>query len=106
MATFQAKIGLNRLKKRENKKLSFRFVPTQGIRDNSKKIVKNSKNKNTPLWLLFKPKQVRKCRERDKIKISFPFRSYPTRNRKFQKKRKNFKKPLWLHFKPKQVGKG
>ena len=48
MATFQAKIGWNRLKKRENKKLSFRFVPTRGIRDNSKKIVKNSKNKNTP----------------------------------------------------------
>ena len=79
MATFQAKIGWNRLKKRENKKLSFRFVPTRGIRDNSKKIVKNSKNKNTPFQLLFKPKQVGKGQERAKIKIVFPFRSVPTR---------------------------
>ena len=43
---------------------------------------------------------------KNKIKIFFPSRSCPTRNRKFQKKRKNFKKPLWLHFMPKQVGKG
>ena len=41
MATFQAKIGWNRLKKRENKKLSFRFVPTRRVIENSKK---NSKS--------------------------------------------------------------
>ena len=33
------------------------------------------KIKKTPLWLLFKPKQVRKGGEREKIKISF--RSVP-----------------------------
>ena len=43
MASFPAKIGWTRLRKRENKKLSFRFVPTRGIRDNSKKIVKKFK---------------------------------------------------------------
>ena len=43
MASFQAKTGWKRLKKRENKKLSFRFVLTRGIRDNSKKFVKKFK---------------------------------------------------------------
>ena len=69
-----------------------------------------AKKKKTPLWLLFKPKQVGKGGEREKTKIVFPFRSYPTGNIKFQKKRKKIKKnkkiPLWLHFMPKQVGKG
>ena len=36
--------------------------------------------------------QVGKGREREKIKIIVPFRSYPTRNRKFQNKAKKFKK--------------
>ena len=43
----------------------------------------------------FQPKQIRKGREREKIKIDFPFRSYPTGNRKFQKKKKKIKK---YHF--------
>ena len=37
------------------------------------------------LWHPFKPKQVGKGREGDKIKIIVPFCSYTTRNRKFQK---------------------
>ena len=46
-----------------------------------------------PLWLQFKQKKVGKGREREKIKIIVPFRSYPTGKRKFQKKKqKNFKK--------------
>ena len=52
-----------------------------------KKKQKNSKNYKIPLWLHFRPKQVRKGREREKIKINVPFRS------------------LWHRFKPKQVGK-
>ena len=52
----------------------------------------------------FQPKQVGKCREREKIKIIGPFRSYTTRNRKFPKNSKKIpkvkkKKPLWPHFK-------
>ena len=70
---------------------------------NSKKI---QKTKKIPLWLPFKPIQVGKCREREKIKLIGPFRPFLTRNRKFQKNRKKIKKiPLWLYFKPKQVGK-
>ena len=54
------------------------------------------------LWHPFKPKQVGKGREREKIKIIVPLRSYPMRNRKFQRKSKKIKKiPLWLHFEPK-----
>ena len=55
------------------------------------------------LWHPFKPKQVGKGREREKIKIIVPLRSYPMRNRKFQRNSKKIKKiPLWLHFEPKK----
>ena len=40
MNSFQAKIGWKRMEKRENKKLSFRFVPTRCVIENSKKITK------------------------------------------------------------------
>ena len=40
----------------------------------------------------FKPKKVGKGRERVKIKIIVPFRSYPKRNRKFHKNSYKFKK--------------
>ena len=46
----------NMLKKAEKvvkQKLSFRFVPTQRVIENSKK--KNSENLKLPLWLHFKP---------------------------------------------------
>ena len=39
----------------------------------------------------FRPTQVGKGREREKIKIIVPLRSYPTRNRKFQRNSKKFK---------------
>ena len=44
MNSFQAKIGWKRIGKRENKKLSFRFVSTRCVIENLKKIEKNSKN--------------------------------------------------------------
>ena len=37
MASFPGKIGWKRQRKRENKKLSFRFVPTRNVTENSKK---------------------------------------------------------------------
>ena len=91
MASFQAKTGWERQRKSEKKKnLSFRSVPTQPITKNSKK---NSKKiKKTPLWLLFKPKQVGKAREREKIKIIIPISSYPTTYKEFKKIAKKFKK--------------
>ena len=104
MASFKAKIGWKRRRNRENKNcLSVPFVL-----DGKYKIP--GKNKKMPLWLHFKPKQVGKGREIEKIKNAVPFRSHPTRSRKFQKNRRKFKKiqkiQLWLHFKPKQDGKG
>ena len=43
MKSFQAKTGWKRMGKRENKKLSFRFVPTRCVIENSKKITKKFK---------------------------------------------------------------
>ena len=89
MASFQAKIGWKMLRKREKKNyISVTFLP-----DGLEKIPKKSKKiKKIPLWLLFKVKQVGKGREREKIKIIVPFRSYSTCNRKFPKNSKKFKK--------------
>ena len=49
MASFQAKTGWKRPRRRENLKLQFRFVPTRCVIENSKKIVKKIKKikKNT-----------------------------------------------------------
>ena len=52
MNSFQAKIGWKRMGKRENKKLSFRFIPTRCLIENSKN---NKKNSKIPLWRHFKP---------------------------------------------------
>ena len=43
MKSFQAKVGWKMMGKRENKKLSFRFIPTRCIIENSKKIKKIKK---------------------------------------------------------------
>ena len=40
MKSFQAKVDWKRMGKRENKKLSFRFVPTRCVIENSKKKTK------------------------------------------------------------------
>ena len=83
MASFQAKIGWERPGKRKIK-IMFPFPSDQtGNKKFQKKITKFKKNKKIPLWLHFKPKQVGKGREIEKIKNVVPFRSHPTRNRKF-----------------------
>ena len=51
-----------------------------------------------PLLLYLKPKQVRKCREREKTKIIGPFRSYKTRNREVQKNSKKNQKTKKYHY--------
>ena len=43
MRSFHAKVGWKRMGKIENKKLSFHFVPTRCIIENSKKITKKFK---------------------------------------------------------------
>ena len=90
MASFQATIGWKRLRKRVNK--NRRSVPFQpdALQKISKKQQKKSKNQKILLGLHFKPKQVAKGREREKIKIIVPFRSNHIRNTKFQKNSKKF----------------
>ena len=56
MASFQAKIGWKWPRKRLKYKLSFRFVPTQCVIENSKQIAKQLKNYKILLWLHLKPK--------------------------------------------------
>ena len=131
MGSFQDKIGWKDQRKRENKNCRFVLFlsyPTRNrkFQKNIKKIQKikkyhygfifsqnrckmpwKSENKKTilKLWHRIKPKQVGKGREREKIKIIVPLRSYTTRNLKFQKNcnkiQKNKNLLLRLHFKPK-----
>ena len=56
VASFQAKIGRKWPRKRQKYKLSFRFVPTQCVIKNSKKIAKKFKNYKILFWLHLKPK--------------------------------------------------
>ena len=110
MNSFQAKIGWKRMGKRENKKLSFRFVPTRFVIENSKKIRKKFKKLKNTIMNSFQAKIGWKSMRKIEIKIFVLFRSYPTRNTKFQKnsqKIQHIKKiPILQHFWRKQVGKG
>ena len=56
MASFHAKIGWKRQRKRENK--NYGFVPflLDWLEKIPKKQKKNSKNYKIPLWIHFKPK--------------------------------------------------
>ena len=38
-------------------------------------------------WEMLRKRKNKICREREEIKIAFPFRSYPTGNKKFQQKK-------------------
>ena len=83
MNSFQAKIGWKRMGKRENKKLSFRFVLTRCVIENFKKITKKFKKlKNTIINSFHAKLGWKRIRKRE-IKIIVLFRSYPMRNRKF-----------------------
>ena len=60
MASFQA-FWLVKSEEERKEKLSFHFVPTRCIMENSKKIAKKIKKiKKIPLWIHFNPKQVGK----------------------------------------------
>ena len=75
MASYKAKIGWKRLRKRENKNYrSVSFLPDM-LYKIPKKQKKNLENKKIPLWHHFKSKEVSKGREREKIKTIIPFRS-------------------------------
>ena len=78
MASFAAKIGWKRSRKRENKNyrfVSFRFVSIRQIRDNSKKIAKKFKKLKNPVMASFQPKiGLKRPRKREnKNFLSVPF---------------------------------
>ena len=56
MASFPAKIGWNRPRKSENKKLLFRYVLTQRVIENSKKIAKKFKKLKNTIMASFEAK--------------------------------------------------
>ena len=88
MDLFQAIIGWKRVGKRENKKLSFRFVPIRCVIENSKKISQKFKELKNTIINSFQAKLGWKRMRKREIKIIVPFRSYSMRNRKFQKRSK------------------
>ena len=97
MNSFQAKIGWKWMGKRENKKLSFRFVPTRCVIGNSKKITKKFKKLKNAIINSFQAKIGWKWMRKRETKIIVPFRSVPTRSviensKKGAKKHKKIKK--------------
>ena len=79
--------------------MSFRFVPTQRVIENSKKIAKIFKKLKNPIMASFQAKIGWKRRKKkEKTKIIVSFRSYTTDNRKFQKNSKNIQKIKKYHY--------
>ena len=68
MNSFQAKIGWKRMGKRENKKLSFRFVSTRCVIENFKKIEKKFKKLKNTITNSFQANIGWKGWEKEKIK--------------------------------------
>ena len=80
MASFHAKTGWKRSRRREKKKLSFRSIPTRREIENSKKILKKLKKlKKYHYGFISSQESVGKGGERDKIKIIVTLRFVPTR---------------------------
>ena len=97
MDSFHAKIGWKRKRKSENKNYhSVPFLP------NAKQNFPKEQQKIQNRFI--------RGREKQKIKVIDPFRSYPALNRKLKKKQqknsKKLKNTLWIHIQRKQVGKG
>ena len=89
---------MEKAEKERKQKLSFRFVPTRPVIENSKNIaIEFKKLKKIPLRLHFTPKYVGKDLERVKIKIIVPFRSNPSHNRKFKKNSNEIQKIKKYH---------
>ena len=89
MASFHAKTRWEMPGKSEKKIIVQISFNSTRYKEFQKKQQKNSK---TPLWLIFKPKQVGKAPKRVKIKIIVPISSYPTHYKEFQKNSKKIAK--------------
>ena len=72
MASFQAKIGWKRLRKRENKKLSLCFVSTRPAIENSKKAASKFKKLKNMITASFQAKIVwKRLRKRENKNYHF-----------------------------------
>ena len=100
MASFQDKIGWKTQGKRENK--NCRFVLFRSYPMRNRKFPKNRKKiQQYHFGIISSQNRFRKCREREKIKILFPFHSNTMRNKKFKKNSKKiekFKKYRYVFF--------
>ena len=84
MASFQSKIRCKKAVKERKQKLSFRSIPTRRLIENSKEIAKKFKKLKDKKGFI-SSFLVGKVRERGKIKIIVPFRSYSMHNGIFEK---------------------
>ena len=77
MASFQAKRGWKRPRKRENKKLSFRSIHTRRVIENSKKIATKLKKLKNTIMASFQAKigWIRQIKRENKNchAVSFPY---------------------------------
>ena len=93
VATFQTKTGRKRLRKRENKKLSFRSILTRGVIENSKKMAKKFKKlKNTvvaPIQAKIGRKRLRKRENKNFPFVPFLPEAWKKIPKKWQKNSKN-----------------
>ena len=78
--------------------MSFRFVPTQRVIENTKKIAKIFKKLKNSVMASFQAKIVWKRLKNREIKIIVSFLSYSTDNRKFQKSSKIIQKIQKYHY--------
>ena len=94
---------MKKAEKDGKQKLSFRFVPTRRVIENSKKIGKNFKKYHF-FCFISSQNRLKKVEKDGNKKLSFRF--VPTRrvidnSKNIEKKFKNYKILLWLHLKPK-----
>ena len=95
MASFQAKTGWKRPRKRENNII----VPLRSYPMRNRKFQKNNKKiKKYRCGFISSQNTLQKCCEREKIKIILPFHFYPTRDIKFQKNSKKIQKIKRYHY--------
>ena len=88
-------------KKRNKNYRSISFLPDACYKIQKKKIAKKFRKLKSTMMARFQAEIGRKRMRKREIKITVPFRSYPTCDRKFQKKGekhlKNSKISMWLH---------
>ena len=98
MASFQAKTGWDRPKKKENKSYrSDQFLPNP-LQRIPKKIAKKIQKIKKYHYGFFSSQNRWECLEREKIKIIVPISSYPTRYREFQKNSQKILKIKKHHY--------